>query len=106
MGNRSLHTPELAVVEISHALAGIERGGTVSRERIREVHTLAVHLPAVVWPHEPLIPRAWELRSNLSLYDATYVSLAEALALPLVTCDLRLARGASAVARIDIVGLG
>lgn len=41
--------------------------------------------------HLPLIPRIWELRDNLTAYDAAYVALAEALRCPLVTSDARLA---------------
>ncbi len=43
------------------------------------------------YPHDVLLDRVWELRANLSAYDASYVALAEALGLPLVTCDRRLA---------------
>lgn len=39
-----------------------------------------------------LLPRVWELRDNLSAYDATYVAVAESLEVPLVTADSRLAR--------------
>lgn len=39
------------------------------------------------WPHEPLLPRIWALRHNLTAYDAAYVTLAESLAAPLLTCD-------------------
>lgn len=43
-------------------------------------------------PHEPLLPRCWQLRANLTTYDAAYVALAEALGAPLVTADRRLGR--------------
>jgi predicted nucleic acid-binding protein len=42
-------------------------------------------------PHRPLIERCWELRENLTPYDAAYVALAEALEATLVTADDRLA---------------
>lgn len=42
--------------------------------------------------HQPLLARCWELRDNVTVYDAAYVALAEALGLPLVTADGRLAR--------------
>jgi predicted nucleic acid-binding protein len=44
------------------------------------------------WPAEILAPRVWELRGNLSSYDAGYVALAEYTAATLVTLDRRLAR--------------
>lgn len=43
------------------------------------------------YPHGPLSTRIWELRENLTAYDASYVALAEALHAPLVTRDRRLA---------------
>lgn len=42
--------------------------------------------------HLPLLSRCWELKHNLTPYDASYVALAEALDVPLLTADLRLAR--------------
>lgn|GEM_PF-1288724 len=44
------------------------------------------------YPHEPLLGRGWELRENVTAYDAAYLVLAEALDAVLVTCDRRLAR--------------
>jgi predicted nucleic acid-binding protein len=55
------------------------------------------------YPHEPLLLRVWELRDNLSAYDAIYVALAEALGLPLITRDRRLAEAAGHRARIELV---
>jgi len=53
--------------------------------------------------HEPLLDRVWELRENLSVYDAVYVALAEALDAVLLTCDRRLARAPSFAARVELV---
>ena len=47
--------------------------------------------------------RVWELRENLSVYDAVYVALAEALDAVLLTCDRRLARAPSFAARVELV---
>jgi predicted nucleic acid-binding protein len=49
------------------------------------------------------LPRVWELRNNLSAYDAVYVALAEALDAPLITRDQRLAATAGHRARIEVV---
>lgn len=51
-------------------------------------------LALTLWPYEPLGNRVWELRDNLSCYDATYVGLAEALVAPLLTLASRI-KGAS-----------
>ena len=50
-----------------------------------------------------LLPRVWELRDNLTAYDATYVALAEGLACDLVTADVRLAQAAGPICPIKVV---
>lgn len=58
-------------------------------------------LPLGRAPHLPLLARCWELRHNLSPYDASYVALAEALEVPLVTADRRLARATGVRCKIE-----
>lgn len=53
--------------------------------------------------HAPLLARAWELRDNISTYDASYVALAGALDIPLVTADRRLARAAEPYCAVILV---
>ena len=55
------------------------------------------------YPHDLFLPRVWELRHNLTAYDAVYVALAEALDAPLLTCDRRLAAASGHRARIELV---
>lgn len=50
--------------------------------------------------HVMLLPRVWELRENITPYDAAYVALAEILNVPLVTADQRLARAAAAYCEV------
>lgn len=52
--------------------------------------------------HEPFMPRIWELRNNLSAYDAMYVALADALSAPLVTADRRLAAAPGTGVRVEV----
>jgi predicted nucleic acid-binding protein len=61
-------------------------------------------LPLRRAPHLPLLPRCWELRHNLTPYDASYVALAEALEVPLVTADRRLARATGVRCEIEALG--
>lgn len=49
-------------------------------------------LPIVRLPHGPLLERCWELKHNLSSYDAAYVALAEMYGTTLLTSDQRLTR--------------
>jgi predicted nucleic acid-binding protein len=52
---------------------------------------------------DDLLPRMWQLRANISGYDAAYVALAEARNLTLVTSDGRLAQGATGYCRVELV---
>lgn len=54
-------------------------------------------------PLDGLLARMWQLRPNISGYDAAYVALAEQRGLTLVTSDARLARAATAHCRIELV---
>ena len=56
--------------------------------------------------HEPFLRRTWELRHNVTAYDAIYVALAEALDAPLITCDARLARAPVASVTIELISPG
>lgn len=96
--------PELLDVEVLHALRGLVRGGKFSPdEGILAVRTIG-EWPILRRPHLPLIPRIWELRDNLTTYDATYVALAEALRCPLVTSDARLASAAGIRCEVEVIG--
>ena len=55
------------------------------------------------YPHDVLLFRVWELRDNLTAYDAAYVALAEALDAPLVTCDGKIASASGHHARVEVV---
>jgi predicted nucleic acid-binding protein len=59
-------------------------------------------LPLYRYPHDFLLPRVWDLRNNLTAYDAVYVALAEALDAPLLTRDRHLAAAAGHHARIEL----
>lgn len=89
---RAIHLPHLAIVETTSVLRGWVLGGHLPPERARAALTDLAAFPGTRWPAEPLLPRVWELRDNLSAYDATYVALAEALDATLLTADARLAR--------------
>lgn len=54
--------------------------------------------------HTMLLSRIWELRNNITPYDAAYVALAEVLGIPLMTADQRLAKAASDYCGVIAVG--
>jgi predicted nucleic acid-binding protein len=99
-----LHAPHLLDVEVTHVLRRLERGSTVTATRAREALEDLRALRLVRHAHLSLLERAWELRDNLSAYDAMYVALAESLGVPLVTMDGRLAGTPGHVADVVVPG--
>jgi predicted nucleic acid-binding protein len=86
-----LHAPHLLDIEILQGLRGLVRGGKLSADRADDVRTDIADLAIIRYGHEPLADRVWALRDNLTAYDAVFVALSEALGVPLITCDARLA---------------
>jgi predicted nucleic acid-binding protein len=101
--SETLHAPHLLDVEVTQVLRRFERSGDLDAERGREALEDLADLPVERYAHDLLLPRIWELRHNLTAYDAVYVSLAEALAAPLLTRDRRLAAAARHHAAIEVV---
>ena len=60
-------------------------------------------IPIIRSPHAPLLGRCWELRDNLSVYDASYAALAELLGVDLVTADRGLARAPRLRCRVELM---
>lgn len=98
----ALHAPYLLDVEVAHALRRYALRGTLSAARGAEALSDVAQMRLRRYPHVPLLPRIWELRENLSAFDAAYVALAEALEAPLVTSDAALARAPGHRARIEV----
>src|SRR4029078_1910357 len=90
----ALHAPHLIDAEITQALRRHWLTGRLDEQRGREALIDLTDFPIRRYPHTALLPRVWELRDNLTAYDAVYVALAEALDAPLVTRDRRLAAAA------------
>jgi len=102
-GTERLCAPELLDVEVLHVLRRYERAGELSGIRARSALTDLADLPLHRYSHVPLLPRMWELRANLTVYDAAYVALAELLEAPLVTADEKLASSPGHRARIEVL---
>ena len=90
-GRESLHAPHLIDLEVAQVLRRLVREGTIPGTRADEAVQDLLDLRITRYPHFVLFPRIWQLRHNLSAYDAAYVVLAEKLGAPLVTRDRRLA---------------
>jgi predicted nucleic acid-binding protein len=97
-----LHAPHLLDVELLHALRRLVRTGQLTQERAADARADFAELTVVRYGHQPLADRAWDLRDSLTAYDATFVALAEALEVPLVTCDARLARASGHRAAVEL----
>jgi predicted nucleic acid-binding protein len=100
--NDTLHTVHLLDVEFAQVMRRLVREGKVARKRAEEaMHDL---LAVRVTRYAPalLLPRIWQLRQNLSAYDAAYVALAEELRAPLITRDQRLAAAPGHAAEIEV----
>ena len=98
----TLHVPHLFEIEVLHALRSLTFRGTVSPERARLALDRLRDTRFVRYPHTTLVERIWDLRENLTAYDAAYIALAEALNAPLVTTDARLARAPGIHAAVEV----
>ncbi|MFE0132036.1 type II toxin-antitoxin system VapC family toxin [Streptomyces sp. NPDC059037] len=96
--------PEHLVVETFHAVRGRLLGRKITQERadaaVASLASAAIETVQV----QRLLPRMWELRQNVSGYDAAYIAAAEAFACPLVTGDARLSRCKIARCTIEVIG--
>ena len=99
----ALHVPHLVDVEVVQALRRYVRDGEIDRGGAASVLDDLRSLDLERHSHEPLLERAWELRENLTTYDAVYVALAEALDTTLLTCDGKLARAPGMAERVELV---
>lgn len=99
----SLSAPELIDLEVASALRRQSAAGLLDDRRAASALSDLIELPMRRVPHRHLLARCWELRDNLTVYDASYVALAEALELPLVTADRRLARAAGIGCAVEVL---
>jgi len=97
----TLHSPELVFVEVTSAFRRMVSAGTLAQARAEDAIRDLAALRLKAYPHLSLVGRVWELRHNLSAYDATYVALAETLDAPLLTCDGKMSAAQGHHARIE-----
>ena len=97
------HAPHLIDVEVAQALRRLVRTGEVPAGRAEEVIADLADFDLRRHSHVDLLGRTWELRDNLTSYDAMYVALAEALASPLVTCDGPLGSAPGHTVRVEVI---
>ncbi len=100
---QTLHAPHLLDLEVAQVIRRYAANGELDDERGRMALADLADLPLRRYSHDFYLQRIWDLRNNLTAYDAAYVALAEALDAPLLTRDRRMAAAAGHEARIELV---
>lgn len=98
-----LHAPHVLDLEVANALRRLALRREITSSEAEDALGTYADLRLQRYPMVALLSRIWELRSNLTAFDAAYVALAEALEAPLITTDARLARAPGPRARIELL---
>lgn len=98
-----LHAPHVLDLEVVHGLRRMTLRRTLEASRAEEALHDFAGLRVSRYPHTAFLTRIWELRANMTAFDAAYVALAEALDAPLLTTDGRLARAPAHRATIELI---
>jgi predicted nucleic acid-binding protein len=96
--------PELIDLETTSVIRRQLQAGRLDDRRAELALADLVELPLRRAPHRPLLARCWELRENVTVYDAAYVALAELLDVTLLTGDARLAGAPGLRCPVDLLG--
>lgn len=99
----AIHVPHLLDLEVLQVLRRYDRTSAFDAQRMDEALQDYEDLPLRRHSHRVLLPRIWELRHNLTAYDATYLALAEALDAPLITRDRAFANISGHRARVLVL---
>lgn len=103
LAGQVLAGPDLLRVEVMSVIRRqVVSGGLTARQAACAVDDL-MDLPIVIYPSAALLRRCWELRGNVTPYDACYLALAEALGCPLATADRRLANAPGSRCAFELV---
>lgn len=101
--NEDLYAPEIIDLEVVSVLRRGLLTGSIPLRRAELAMTDLEALPLTRVPHQRLVTRCWELRDNLTPYDAAYVAVAETLDIPWVTADERAARAPGARCTVEVL---
>lgn len=103
LAEEQLHVPHLVDSEVASGLRRRVAAGQVREETARAALGSWRRLGATRYPVVGLLGRVWELRANVSAYDASYVALAEFLDCALLTADARLSRAPGIRSAVTVV---
>ncbi len=98
----TLHVPHLFDLEVLQVLRRHSHVGNLSEDRERLALSRLEAMRFSRYAHTTFLGRIWDLKDNLTAYDAAYVSLAETLSAPLVTTDARLAQAPGIRAEVEL----
>lgn len=90
--------------EVLSTIRGLWLGGKLDSDKAHRAVAALSAMTVASSPTAPHLARVWELRSNLSAYDAAYVAVAEAHDLTLVTADARIAKAGVARCPVRVIG--
>lgn len=95
--------PALIDLEFANVLRGLLTRRSITPSAAESALAEFMQAPINRHSHEPLMPRVWELRHNLTAFDAAYVALAEALGADLLSIDRRIAGAPDIKCRVILV---
>jgi predicted nucleic acid-binding protein len=101
--SETLHVPHLIDLEVLQVLRRYCASGALEPDRAKLALEDFQALDLERYAHEPMLDRIWQLRENMTAYDAAYVALAEVLAAPLLTFDARLANAPGHRADVELI---
>jgi predicted nucleic acid-binding protein len=98
-----LVAPQLIDLELLATFRQLVLRDRVDERRVARAVGRVASLRLRRMPHRPLLPRVWALRHNVTAYDAAYIALAEAMAVPLLTADARLASAPGIACEVELL---
>jgi predicted nucleic acid-binding protein len=101
-GAERVHAPHLIDIEVAQVLRRYARDKTLTDSRAEAALYDLADIPITRYSHSAFMPRVWQLRHNFTAYDSLYIALAEALDVPLLTRDKKLAAGPGHSARVEL----
>jgi predicted nucleic acid-binding protein len=101
--DETLHAPHVLDLEVTQVLRRYALARLIDGPRAEQVLDDLHDLGIERYPHDVLLPRIWQLRHNVTAYDAAYLTLAETLAATLITFDERLSAVPGVDARVEVM---
>ena len=102
-GERLLHAPHLIDLEVLSALRRQAALGSIGEERTTQALALFQDLQILRYPHYPYLQRICQHRNQITVYDACYLALTEALNATLLTCDTALRSARLSRGEVEVV---